>query len=906
MEFNPMAAPFFPQESGKVFTRQTVTGRNIEVRGRLKLEELRKGLEGHPDPEFIKFILRTVKEGADIGVNEVTGGRQPRACRNSLSVTKNQQSLWQEIQKDVLDGYKVGPFQKPPFPGFICSPIAAVPKKEPGKVRIIHNLSAPAGASVNDKIGPDYSSTGYETFDRAVDMIRKFGKNAWMGKMDLKSAFKHVVVRPDQWHLLGMHLDDSNNGRQYYFDATIPMGSSSSPAIFNKFTEAIKYSAKKAGVSDIYGYVDDFMVVAPTREECLRDMDILKKDGERMGWLWADDKERGPSQIMELLGIEIDARLQQLKISKDRLQEILALTSDFLRKTHATGREIASIHGKLQFVAKVCRPGRAFLRRVIELSKKTREKLDESIRLDEGMKEDLKWWNDFLPEWNGISMIPDVEWVSNADVALFTDACNHGIGAFLDGEWIYGELHDWFYRQSMPFKEFLAIVAATATFGHLWRGKKIRFHTDSETVVFKCIELRRARAPAMAALFRLLYKYCAKFDCLIGAVHVPGIENSEADAISRAEIGRFFSLVPQASPLPTPIPGTFVCEFFSELRGSEAGRIGPTPDRSILDIRDSQNLQNSNETVPPNDGRSEHSTTDLALRSQGLSSDIHCPTPLREDGALNSEHMHEWSSTSFPVDTAGTRKSETGDISVTRKHENNENTTQTEDSYYDGFAGKASRGGRATAQRERNLGGDGGWSIRTSPAGRTGSCPPDRVLPAETSNTGRLGFPIEFGFFAAEDDEDGSSGKVAPPDSSALCLSKESVPRLFGQKYPTNPGDNQDGTLLHAGRNAALQGYGDSETQRMDVDSGLRCNTSFGSFIATRRGDVRADGGLVGSGTDEVGALEVKCLSSVPSPTREVITGDKSQTRPGRINYRRLNGSCESVNQGQRQRNFGR
>ncbi len=317
------------------------------------------------------------------------------------------------------------------------------------------------------------------------------GAAASLTKIDLKSAFNHIVVRPDQWHFLGMHLADENGERGLYFDATLPFGLRSSPRIFNEFTKAIRYLAKQEeGIEDLFGYLDDFFLVGETEQSCADQLRRVKSMATRYGWALNDDKERGPAQVMELLGIEIDAPQQILRITDKRLVDMLKVLDLWSTKKTAARREIASLVGKLNFVALVCRPGRAFLRRAIE-TLWAPGGWDVLIRLDQGLLADVVWWRSFLPQWNGMSTFSDEHWFNSPDISLTTDACNYGFGASYGGLWLYGEFSGWFYKQSMPFKEFFAIVAAVATWGHLWRGKKIKFFTDSWTV-YQCIQLRWA------------------------------------------------------------------------------------------------------------------------------------------------------------------------------------------------------------------------------------------------------------------------------------------------------------------------------------------------------------------------------------------------------------------------------
>ena len=99
-------------------------------------------------------------------------------------------------------------------------------------------------------------------------------------------------------------------------------------------------------------------------------------------------------------------------------------------------------------------------------------------------------WNSILQKGNSQ---PHLD--SNAQIALFTDACTKGCGTFYQGKWIYGTFDGWFFKQSMPFKELFAIVAAVATWGSNWSG----FPN-----VAQILAMSRALTPAMA----LFYDYC--------------------------------------------------------------------------------------------------------------------------------------------------------------------------------------------------------------------------------------------------------------------------------------------------------------------------------------------------------------------------------------------------------------
>ena len=81
-----------------------------------------------------------------------------------------------------------------------------IPKKhQPGKWRLIVDLSHPSGHSVNDGIPKPLCSLSYITVDTAIAEILKLGTGTLLAKVDVKSAFRLLPVHPADRHLLAMN-----------------------------------------------------------------------------------------------------------------------------------------------------------------------------------------------------------------------------------------------------------------------------------------------------------------------------------------------------------------------------------------------------------------------------------------------------------------------------------------------------------------------------------------------------------------------------------------------------------------------------------------------------------------------------------------------------------------------------
>ena len=113
-------------------------------------------------------------------------------------------------------GRILGPFDSRPLTNLCCLGVGVVPKKQIQWKMIMH-LSAPAGSSImiNDFISRNAFSLHYTSTDDAVKLLLSLGKGARMAKVDLKSAFRMVPVRKQDWQYLGIRWRD-----KFYVDTS--------------------------------------------------------------------------------------------------------------------------------------------------------------------------------------------------------------------------------------------------------------------------------------------------------------------------------------------------------------------------------------------------------------------------------------------------------------------------------------------------------------------------------------------------------------------------------------------------------------------------------------------------------------------------------------------------------------
>lgn len=124
---------------------------------------------------------------------------------------------------------------------------------------------------------------------------------------------------------------------------------------------------------------------------------------------------------MVCLGILINTEDLTLRVPDSRLRDLSDELQLWLSRKRFTIKELQSLLGKLSFVTACVHASRIFLSRLLNaLRSFPSHAKHQPVTL--AMRQDLLWWNTFLPLFNGVSVITPDEW-SFANLRFSTDAC---------------------------------------------------------------------------------------------------------------------------------------------------------------------------------------------------------------------------------------------------------------------------------------------------------------------------------------------------------------------------------------------------------------------------------------------------------------------------------------------------
>lgn len=176
-------------------------------------------------------------------------------------------------------------------------------------------------------------------------------------------------------------------------------------------------------------------MVSPSAELCQKQLNLFLPLCEYLGIPMASEKTCGPATTMSFAAIEFDCILLEARLPLDKIEKCKSLISHVLSCKKVSLKEVQSLTGLLNFACSVIRPGRAFLRRLIDLTLGI-QSAHHCIPPNREVKEDLKLWLSFLSNFNRKSLFLEDTWLSSSKLNLYTDASGAmGFSAVFGSHW---------------------------------------------------------------------------------------------------------------------------------------------------------------------------------------------------------------------------------------------------------------------------------------------------------------------------------------------------------------------------------------------------------------------------------------------------------------------------------------
>ena len=182
-------------------------------------------------------------------------------------------------------------------------------------------------------------------------------------------------------------------------DTCLPFGFRSAPKLFNAVADALEWVMVNEGgaqVEFVIHYLDNFLFGGrPGSESCSRALDHGLRLCRTVGFPVMQEKVLGPATVLDFLGFIMDTVSMEIRLPAEKLSCIRQTILSWRTKKSCTKRHLLSLIGNLQHVSLVVKPGRTFLRHMIDLSKR-QVHMDGHLRLNAEFRADIQWWATFV------------------------------------------------------------------------------------------------------------------------------------------------------------------------------------------------------------------------------------------------------------------------------------------------------------------------------------------------------------------------------------------------------------------------------------------------------------------------------------------------------------------------------
>ena len=213
------------------------------------------------------------------------------------------------------------------------------------------------------------------------------------------ASSRHVPVYLPHRTLQGVRWA-FNGSYKFFTDNFLCFGLKNAPSIFHRISCALTRIMARKGFSNIVNYLDDFLIVASSREECLRAqltlIHLLHSLGFQVNW----SKLSGPSQSVKFLGIILDSIAMQAFVPEDKISALEDQLTFLISHRKASKRDLQRVAGLMNFLAKVVKGGRTFLRRVLDFIIRLKRPFYKA-RITSDPRKDFCWWLNCCRVFNG-------------------------------------------------------------------------------------------------------------------------------------------------------------------------------------------------------------------------------------------------------------------------------------------------------------------------------------------------------------------------------------------------------------------------------------------------------------------------------------------------------------------------
>jgi hypothetical protein len=512
---------------------------------------------GCEDWQRLDAVCRDILDGANIGCKGAA--RNPTVSGNAPSAHDAGAQVTDAVAEWVKQGIVAGPFDpadRPPgakVNGVMCR------IKPNGTARIILNLSAPKGRSVNDGITADDFPTTMSSTGKWLAVLDTAGRSCLMAKIDWASAYKHLAVRAQD-----LELQFFNWLGKDFIELMLIFGGASSAGLYDRLAKTvldIVVRASKFPPKMVIQYLDDVCAAAPRGCSSLSKFvsvyrEIAEEIGVQLAPLTDPDKAFNQSTQGVVLGVHYDTVSWTWSIPQEKLARVLSQIRSFLSEEYVQQHEMWSLVGRILHYAPLVPSGKFNIGELIIAGAESKDRY-HMVHLKADIKRQLYFWWLMLKTTSGLATIPAPDrfpaWTRN----YYTDASGgsalspgHGTGGIGENFWFLvpwgskinsGTRHSDGRRLSrkMSALELVGPLICVAADQPTCRGLPMRIWVDNAGSVAIWRKGYSTRCGLCTILVKAISRVAAHYGSSVNIEKITRCSNTGAELADELSKGRF-------------------------------------------------------------------------------------------------------------------------------------------------------------------------------------------------------------------------------------------------------------------------------------------------------------------------------------------------------------------------------
>lgn len=452
-----------------------------------------------------KYIWKVIGDGLDLE----TKGRPP-----TFKLRRAGQSHQEELERIIREYLSRGVIKEVCSTGQSTYPFFLIQQGE--KLRPILDLR-PLNKFLK------YRHFKMEGIQTARSMVRE---RDWFCKIDLKDAYQAVPMSSKARQHLGFEL----NGKTYQFQV-MPFGLSSAPRTFTKLMTTALRPLREAGIRLSF-YLDDVLILGSSQDEARKAAATVATHLEGLGFTINRKKSlMTPTQEINFLGMTLDSKKMSISVPSEKVRKLKAELRRAMSATKIKMRKLAALAGLLTATAagfEPCYIHQRYIQANIILFQRRGLTWDQSIPILKRSRTEIQWWLEKLEKLNGRSLLE-----TESQISVFTDASLSGWGYCSDSFSGAGFWNEKDRGESSNFRELKSVYLMLREERKKLRGKHVILRSDNTTTISQIARQSNPRHPKLIRLAKKIWQILIQERIKIKVVHVRGVENTEADLLSR-------------------------------------------------------------------------------------------------------------------------------------------------------------------------------------------------------------------------------------------------------------------------------------------------------------------------------------------------------------------------------------